>query len=176
MAIAAPRFAAAAWARLPESLRRRVRSDGGKRLLRFAPAAALALATTQVTYFVCASLLHATGRISGAAGWLAGAVVSYGMSRWAWERRGKPSVLKETLPFIAISLVVGAILTEASHFAYREATTLSLHGIERAVFLQGLFLAANCVTFALRFTIFHFVLFADRDDNAEAARQRTLAR
>jgi hypothetical protein len=30
------------------------------------------------------------------------------------------------------------------------------------VFLQGLFLAANCVTFLARFVIFHFVLFADR--------------
>jgi hypothetical protein len=34
------------------------------------------------------------------------------------------------------------------------------------VFLQGIYLAANCVTFLLRFLIFHFVLFADRRGSA----------
>ena len=161
------RLAAGAWRVVPEPLRRRLGPDGGKRLLRFAPAALLALAATQVTYFFCASVLNSTGRIAGAAGWLAGAIVSYAVSRWAWERRGKPNLLKETLPFVAISLVVGAVLTEASHFAYREATVLSLHGAERAVFLQGLYLAANGVTFLVRFLIFHFVLFSNRGEAAE---------
>jgi putative flippase GtrA len=168
MPLTPPKFAYAAWERLPERIRRPLRSEGVKRLLRFAPAAVLALAATQITFFVCASVLNTTGRVAGAAGWLAGAAVSYGASRWAWERRGRPNLLKETLPFVAISLIVGVILTEASHFAYREATVLSLHGIERAVFLQGLYLAANCVTFLGRFLIFHFVLFNDRRTEAPA--------
>jgi putative flippase GtrA len=165
MPVTAPRFAYTAWEKLPEPVRRKAASEGGKRMIRFAPAAVLALVTTQVTYFVCANVLHLTGRISGAAGWLAGAVVSYGVSRWAWERRGRPNLLKETLPFMAISLIVGVILIEASHFAYQEAAVLGLQGIERAVFLQGVYLAANCATFLMRFFIFHFVLFADRRDS-----------
>lgn len=160
---------ARAWQVVPEPLRRRLGPDGGKRLLRFAPAALLALAATQGTFFFCANVLNSTGRIAGAAGWLAGVIVSYGVSRWAWERRGKPNLLKETLPFVAISLIVGAVLTETSHFAYREATLLSLHGGERAVFLQGLYLAANAVTFLARFLIFHFVLFSNRRQAAEVA-------
>jgi putative flippase GtrA len=160
------KLAHAAWGKLPEGLRRRFRSEGGKRLLRFAPAAVLALAATQITFFVFANILHSTGRVAGAAGWLAGAAVSYGVSRWAWERKGRPHLLKETLPFVAISLVVGVILTETSHFAYNQAAALGLQGLERAVFLQGIYLAANCVTFLLRFVIFHFVLFADRRDSA----------
>lgn len=166
MSLAPLSLSARAWRVVPEPVRRWLGPDGGKRLLRFAPAALLALATTQVTYFFCANVLNSTGRISGAAGWFAGAAVSYGVSRWAWERRGKPNLLKETLPFVAISLVVGAVLTEASHFAYREATVLSLHGAERALFLQGLYLAANGITFLARFLIFHFVLFANRGSEA----------
>jgi putative flippase GtrA len=154
--------------RLPESLRRTASSPGLRRLLRFAPAAALALATTQITYFICFSVLAMTGRASGAAGWLAGAAVSYTVSRWAWERKGKPRVLKETLPFLAVSLVVGIILTEASHFGYREAAALGLHGAAHDAFVQGFYLAANCFTFLTRFVIFHFVLFADRDAKAES--------
>src|SRR5260370_4582333 len=150
-------------ARLPEPLRRLAGSAGVRRLMRFAPAAALALATTQITYFICFSVLAMTGRASGAAGWLAGAAVSYGVSRWAWERKGKPRVLKETLPFLAISLVVGILLTEASHFGYRQAAALGLHGAAHDAFVQGFYLAANCFTFLTRFVIFHFVLFADRN-------------
>ena len=90
-------------------------------------------------------------------------MVSYGVSRWAWERKGKPRLLRETLPFVAISLVVGIVLTEASHFGYREAAALGLHGAEHIAFVQGFYLAANCFTFLTRFVIFHYVLFADRD-------------
>ena len=168
MPLAPSKLAHAAWGRLPEGLRRRFRSEGGKRLLRFAPAAVLALAATQVTFFVFANVLHSTGRIAGFAGWLAGAAVSYAVSRWAWERRGRPNLLKETLPFVAISLVVGAVLTETSHFAYGVATAHNMHGLARAAFLQGIYLAANGVTFLMRFVIFHYVLFADRS-TAEAA-------
>jgi putative flippase GtrA len=166
MPIAPPKAASAAWDKLPEPVRRKLASSGGRRLVRFAPAAALALATTQITYFICFSVLAMTGRSAGAAGWLAGVAVSYGVSRWAWERKGKPRLLRETLPFVAISLVVGIVLTEASHFGYREAAALGLHGAAHIAFVQGFFLAANCFTFGIRFVIFHFVLFADRDAKA----------
>ena len=165
----ASKLAHAAWGKLPGRLRRRFRSEGGKRLLRFAPAAVLALAATQITFFVCTNILHTTGRISGAAGWLAGASVSYGVSRWAWERKGRPSLLKETLPFVGISLVVGFILTETSHLAYNIATDHNMQGLERALFLQGVYLAANCFTFLMRFVIFHYLLFADRRSGAAEA-------
>jgi putative flippase GtrA len=144
-------------------------SSSGRRLLRFAPAAVLALAATQLTYFVCVSMVHTTGRVSGFAGWFAGAVVSYGVSRWAWERRGRPQLLRETLPFVAISLAVGVVLTETSHFAYAEASSLGLHGIEFSLFTQGAYLAANAVTFVIRFIIFNYVLFVDRTSTSAPA-------
>jgi putative flippase GtrA len=154
--------------RFPEPLQRWAGTTGGRRLLRFAPAAALALGATQTTYFICFSVLAMTGRTAGAAGWLAGAAVSYGVSRWAWERKGRPRVFRETLPFIAVSLVVGIVLTEASHFGYREAAALGLHGAAHDAFVQGFYLAANCFTFLTRFVIFHFVLFADKGAKADA--------
>jgi putative flippase GtrA len=156
------KLVSAVWNRLPEPLRRRLRSPDGRRLLRFAPAAVLALAATQITYFICVGIVHATGRISGFAGWFAGAVVSYAVSRWAWERRGKPQWLRETLPFVAVSLIVGVVLTEVSHFAYQAAQAIGLHGIEFSLFVQGLYIAANAVTFVIRFVIFNYLIFASR--------------
>lgn len=161
MTLVSPKFTEAAWNLVPGPLRRKLRTEGGRRLIRFAPAAVLALCATQLTYLIC-QLAGVTAGISGAAGWFAGAAVSYVVSRWAWERRGKPHVLKETLPFVVISLCVGVVLTATSKFSANEARALSLHGAEAVVFRQGLYLAANCVTFAVRFLIFHYVLFADR--------------
>jgi putative flippase GtrA len=163
-----PETADSMWRVVPGPVRRRLRSPGGRRLIRFAPAAVLALAATQLTYFVC-QLLNVTAGKAGAAGWFAGAAVSYVVSRWAWERKGRPHLLKETLPFAGISICVGIALTGASKFAGYEARVLGLHGLEKVVFAQALYLAANCVTFVIRFLIFHYVLFADRGSAAGAS-------
>src|SRR5215831_17706920 len=159
MTLVSPKNAEAMWRLVPGPVRRRLRTHGGRRLIRFAPAAVLALCATQLTYLVC-QLAHVTAGIAGAAGWLAGAIVSYMVSRWAWERKGRPHLLKETLPFVAVSLCVGVILTSASKYAHYQARALGLHGWEEVLFAQGLYLAANCMTFILRFLIFHYVLFA----------------
>jgi putative flippase GtrA len=167
MTVVPPKITEAAWGLLPGPLRRRLRSEGGRRLVRFAPAAVLALCATQLTYLIC-QIAGVTAGIAGAAGWFAGAAVSYVASRWAWERKGRPHLLKETLPFVVISLCVGVVLTLTSKFAHHEAHVLGLHRFEEVVFAQGLYLAANCVTFIIRFLIFHYVLFADRGSGGSA--------
>lgn len=161
MTVVSPKLTEAAWGVVPGPLRRKLRTGGGRRLVRFAPAAVLALCASQLTYFIL-QIAHVTAGIDGAAGWLAGAAVSYVVSRWAWERRGRPDLLKETLPFWAIALCVGAVLTVTSKLAHYEARVLGLHGAKEIAFAQGLYLAANCVTFVIRFLIFHYLLFADR--------------
>ena len=161
MTLVSPKIVEAMWRVVPGPLRRRLRTQGGRRLIRFAPAAVLALCATQLTYFFC-QLAHVSAGIAGAAGWLAGAAVSYVVSRWAWERQGRPDLLRETLPFWAISICVGLVLTGTSKLAHYEARVLGLHGFQAILFAQGLYLLANCVTFVLRFLIFHYVLFADR--------------
>jgi putative flippase GtrA len=162
-----PKLTEAAWGLLPGPLRRRLRTGGGRRLVRFAPAALAALLATQLTYLIL-QIAHVSAGIAGAAGWFAGATVSYVVSRWAWERKGRPHLLKETLPFWLISLGVGVVLTLTSKFAHAEARHLGLHRVEEVIFAQGLYLAANCVTFVIRFLIFHYVLFADRESGASA--------
>jgi putative flippase GtrA len=161
MTLVSPKMAEALWRVVPGPLRRRLRTQGGRRLIRFAPAAVLALCATQLTYLIC-QLAHVSAGIAGALGWLAGAAVSYVVSRWAWERKGRPPLLKETLPFWVISICVGIVLTGTSKLAHAEARSLGLHGAKEVLFAQGLYLAANCVTFVIRFLIFHYFLFADR--------------
>ena len=158
-----PRIADALWRVVPAPLQTRLRSTVVKRFLRFAPAAVCAVAATQITYIICLGPANLTAGVAGFAGWFAGAAVSYVISRWAWERKGRPHLLKETLPFVAVSLGAGVILTLASKFGNGVARDMGLDGAARVLVADLFYLTANCLTFALRFLIFHFVLFADRN-------------
>ena len=163
MTLISPRISDALWRIVPGPLREKLRSNVVKRFLRFAPAAVCAVAATQITYIICIGPANLTAGISGALGWFAGASVSYVISRWAWERKGRPNVLKETLPFVAVSICAGIILTLASKFGNSVAADMGLHhGVGKVLVADAFYFAANCLTFALRFLIFHFVLFRDR--------------
>jgi putative flippase GtrA len=163
MTLVPPRISDALWRIVPAPLQRRLRSTVVKRFIRFAPAAFCAVAATQITYIICLGPANLTAGVAGFAGWFAGAAVSYVISRWAWERKGRPHLLKETLPFVAVSVGAGVILTLASKFGNHVAMEMNLDGAARVVVADLFYFAANCLTFALRFLIFHFVLFADRN-------------
>jgi putative flippase GtrA len=145
---------------LAQSLRRRLRGTLGVRFARFAGAALAALTATEVTLTVCNGVLHLTATPAALVSWLAGAAVSYALSRWAWNRKGKPNVLRETIPFWAISAMVIVLLTAANKLGYESAAWLHLTGARHVLWVDFVWLAANFCTFLLRFAIFHYVLFA----------------
>ena len=140
----------------------RLRSKVGVRFIRFAGVAVASLATSEVTLALCDAVFHLTATPSAVTSWFTGAVVSYLLSRWAWERKGKPDLLRETLPFWIISVVVVVILTLSTKLGYTIARDHNLHGIKHAAVAGGVYFIANCVTFLARFVIFHYVLFTDR--------------
>jgi putative flippase GtrA len=148
----------------------KLRTKVGVRFTRFVGVAAAALATSEILLAICDSLLHMTATPAALISTFGGAVVSYVLSRWAWERKGKPDVLRETVPFWVISAMVWVILWLATKLGYHIASWMGFeHGIKRALVVGLVYLAANVVTFALRFVIFHYVLFADRTTAARAA-------
>jgi putative flippase GtrA len=173
MTLLPPRISDALWRIVPAPLENRLRSTVVKRFVRFAPAAVCAVAATQITYIICLGPANLTAGISGFLGWLAGATVSYVISRWAWERKGRPHLLKETLPFIAVSISAGIILTLASKLGNQVAASMGFHdGPGQVIVADAFYFAANCLTFAGRFLIFHYVLFADRKWPSQPRRPR----
>jgi putative flippase GtrA len=161
MALADNRLNAALWGKL--------RSKVGVRFTRFVVVAAVSLTVTEIALTLCNGVFHMTSTPAALVSWFCGAVVSYVLSRWAWERKGRPDVLRETVPFWVISVVVVVILTLAVKFAYHSASWLGLTGIKHVLWVDFIWLVANCFTFLLRFVIFHYVLFAERTTAARAA-------
>jgi putative flippase GtrA len=146
--------------RLSDALTQKARSKLGIRFGRFAVAAMAAFLTTLVTLTICAGPLALTATWASLISWFSGALVSYVLSRWAWKRKGRPSLLKETLPFWVVSAMVVVILTLATKFAYHSASWLNLTGAERVLYVDAIYGLANIGTFVLRFLFFHYVLFA----------------
>jgi putative flippase GtrA len=151
------------------ALWRTLRTTVGIRFTRFIRVALASLAASELTLVLCDGVFHLTAVPAAVTSWFTGAVVSYVLSRWAWERKGKPDVLRETVPFWLISAVVVVILTASTKFGYYAATQLHLHGAKHVVFVGLVYLVANFITFMMRFVIFHYVLFAESKTAASAA-------
>lgn len=148
--------------RLPAALASR-QTRFGKQFLRFAPVAVASLGASQLALAVFIGPMHLTAGISGFSAAIVGAVVSYFLSRWAWQRKGRPNVWRETIPFWMVSVGAWLVLALATKLGVYITKSLDLHHLERHLVIGAVYLAANCVTFVARFLIFHYVLFADRD-------------
>ncbi len=144
------------------ALERTLRGTLRVQFARFAGAALAALTATEAALTVGNGVFHLTSTPAALVSWFAGAVVSYALSRWAWRRTGRPDVLRETIPFWAISAAAIVILTLANKLGYRSAAWLHLAGAQHVLWVDFIWLLANSGTFLLRFAIFHYVLFSDR--------------
>ena len=160
---------------LAETLTRKVRSTLGIRFGRFAVAAISAFATSEIVYVICAGPLALSSTVATLVGWFSGVVVSYVLSRWAWERKGRPNLLRETVPFCVVSAIVIVVLELADKYlGYHPAAWWHLHGTERALYLAAVYGVANLFTFLVRFVFFHYVLFA-RSPEPPAVREEAVA-
>jgi putative flippase GtrA len=153
---------------LPASIRRRLETEAGKRFSRFVPVAIAALAASQITLAILAGPVNMTAGKAALIASIVGALVSYLLSRWAWERKGRPDLLRETVPFWVVSLAVWGVLSLTSHYAGAFAKHEHLHHLDKIAVVNGAYFLANCVTFVTRFLIFHYVLFANKRKAPEA--------
>ena len=156
------KVAQGAWRLVPAPIGRVLRTDAGNRFLRFLPAAAAAVITSQAVLAILTGPVNLGGFTSGVLASMTAAAVSYLLSRWAWERKGRPDLLREALPFWVISITVWVILGLTAKLANSWAVSDGLHHLERHLVVNGAYLIMNCVTFVSRFLIFHYVLFANR--------------
>jgi putative flippase GtrA len=162
MTMAPPKIAKVAWRMLPGGIRRKLRTKTGNRFMRFVPVSLAAVATSQLTLAVLVGITRLSAGTSAVIASMAGAAVSYVLSRWAWERKGRPNVLKETLPFWTVSVSTWIVLGVVSHYASMWAVSMGFSHWQRVLVVNAAYLMANCVTFVTRFAIFHYILFADR--------------
>jgi putative flippase GtrA len=163
------KIARAAWRFVPASLETKLRTEAGSRFLRFILVAVAAVITSQVMLGLLTGPVNLSAGASGVIASMVAALVSYLLTRWAWERKGKPDWLRETLPFWVVSIAVWVILGLTSHYASVYAHHMGYQHLQKHLVVQGAYFLMNCVTFVLRFLLFHYVLFTHRSRDEEAA-------
>jgi putative flippase GtrA len=169
MESAPPRLWAALLRLLPGPVRRKLQGETGRRFTRFVLVAMAAVVASQVALVCFLDGAHMTAGISGGLAAVVGAAVSYVLSRWAWERKGKPHVLKETLPFWIVAVAAWVVLGLATKLGVHWAGSVHRGSLKWHLVVNGTYFGANVLTFLARFVIFHYVLFADRGSSTGSA-------
>ncbi|HUJ05048.1 MAG TPA: hypothetical protein VLX31_02950 [Streptosporangiaceae bacterium] len=153
--------------KLPAAVGNRLRTRVSRQFGRFVLVAVAALMASEVALFLFGAM-GLGGGTSGVCAGIVGALVSYVLSRWAWRRKGRPDVRRETLPFWLVSAGAWVVLGLATKLGHHIAGTVSPPKTgEWYVIVGSVYFAANCLTFVARFLIFHFFLFADRTGTGE---------
>jgi putative flippase GtrA len=151
---------------VPAPMERKLRTEAGKRFSRFALVAVVAVITSQVVLGLLTGPVNLTAGASGVIASMTAALVSYLLSRWAWERTGRPDLLRETVPFWLVSAAVWGILGLTSHYASVFAHAEGYTHFKKHLVVQGAYFLMNCITFVARFVFFHYVLFAKKESSA----------
>ncbi len=125
------------------------------RLVRYAAGSGIATVCSQVAFVVLYGPLHASPAAASALAWLAGAVPNYWLNRsWTWRRRGRPSLVREVLPYaviVALTLLVAVAATSAVDAL---ASSAALSPRARVAAVTGTYLAVYVLTFLLRYFLF----------------------
>jgi hypothetical protein len=160
MAAISTKLSSLGWRMLPGPARRKLQSNAGRQFLRFLPVSLAALASSQLALLLFLGVMGLTAGTAGFVASMVGAAVSYVLSRWAWGRKGRPDLLRETLPFWIVSAAAWTFLSFASHEASLWSRSMGHSHWQRVAVVAVVYFLANCVTFAARFVIFHYILFA----------------
>jgi putative flippase GtrA len=124
------------------------------KMVRFMGSSAVATVCSEVTFLLLYGLLDTGTTLASVFGWLAGMVPNYWLARtWAWQLRGRPSVLREIVPYLAIVLTTLALATVVTGRVHNLVSDAGLSDTTRMVLVAGSFLSVYVVMFLVKFLL-----------------------
>ncbi|MER7114248.1 GtrA family protein [Saccharomonospora azurea] len=142
------------------------------RLFRAATSSALATGISQVSLI---GLLWwgATPMVASAVAFVAGAIPNYFLARrWAWGRRGTPTVTGELLPYLLVIGLTGLASVGLTTLAGRLTEPLDLSGFVRIVVLDAVFLTGYAIVFVMKFALLDRLVF-HREERTRGSKSPT---
>ncbi|MDQ3153728.1 MAG: GtrA family protein [Actinomycetota bacterium] len=143
---------------------------------RFAAGSAVATVCSQVTFVLLFGVLGASATVSGALGFVAGAIPNFVLHRcWAWQRAGRVAVRTELLPYLGVITFTGLTATAATAGVDRlVASGIDDHALRTAV-LAVAFGASYLLLFVLKFLLLDRLVFGAAARREERSRHQVPA-
>ncbi len=151
----------------------RFRTPLAVRLWRYGAGSIVAFATSTVVLFVCLSLFKMGAITSTIVAFLAGAIPNWVLNRrWAWERRGREGVVKETTLYVIVSVV--ALVASSAADKFTAVETAQLHNeLVKNVLVTVSYMFSVVVLTGLKYIAYDRLVFVDRPGSRPARHSRS---
>lgn len=139
-----------------------VRTPLGRKVSRYTAGSVIATAIGQGAFFVLFAL-GVSGSVAALVGYLAGFVPNYLLNRlWAWQRRDRPSLRREVLPYVAVIVVSAAASAWLTGLAERVVASFGVSRPVEVGLVTVAFWGITIALFVVKFLVFDRYLFGDR--------------
>ncbi len=124
------------------------------KLVRYAAGSGVATACSEGVFLLVYGPLGGSTTLASVLGWLAGAIPNFWLNRnWAWGRSGRPDLVREVLPYVAIILATLGLAVLATGAADRALQSTSLSAEARTLVVGTVFLLVYVAVFVIRFLL-----------------------
>jgi putative flippase GtrA len=141
------------------------------RFWRYAAGSAATAVLSQFVLLLLYSTTHLLDpRDASIAATLAGIPPSYWLNRsWAWRRRDRSSLVRDVLPYLAMSLVSLVASTWAVDVAHAHALALGASRLDQDIIVQGVYLGSFVALWFGKFAFMQVVLFGTHGRTIDAS-------
>jgi len=156
---APPASPAGAHARVADVWRR----AGVRRFSKYAAGSVVAFAVSNLVFLVCYGLGWTSPQVASVLSFTAGVPVNYVLNRrWAWQRRGRPTLRGELVPYggvVAFSIAATALGTWATD---RWLQAVDVPRAVQVVIVDVAFIAINGGLFLTKYVLLDRLVFTER--------------
>ena len=143
------------------------------RLWRYGAGSVLAFVTSGVALFICIQWAGLGATTAAVIAFVAGALPNWILNRrWAWEKRHREGLGRETSLYVIVSLVslgVSVAVTKASAVAAEDLSSATV----RHLLVTGMYLLATVALAGAKYLAYDRWVFVDRRDSSRAQVRKT---
>ena len=140
------------------------------RLAKFTAGSAVATVISELAFILMYGLLHTGTRLAGLVAFFAGAIPNWTLNRrWTWQRRGRPRLGREVLPYVAVVIATAVAATALSGLADDWVHGLATPRSVQVALVGVAYLLPYGVVFLLKFVLFERVVFSGPPERSPAA-------
>lgn len=142
---------------------------------KFASASLVSTVISQLTLMGVYGIGGADATVASVCAFAAGAIPNFLINRrWAWQRKGRPAVGKELLPYLAVILVGGLASTGLITLADGLLQPVLTDRTWRTLALDGVYVGSYGLLFFAKFLVLDRFVFRQRpaDTGSEASSER----